>query len=118
MKDEELIKNLKAFSQIKPDSGFVERSRVLILAIPKKRVGFRFGPVLAFASLVLFLILGGLSYLNSNKTSLTSLDADNLLKEAADLDISINLKEAKYFDESAKEVAAVLERVSKEGKDL
>jgi hypothetical protein len=120
MKEERLIKILKAFSQIKPDDGFIERSQVLILSASRrttKRVGLQFGPVLAFVSLVLLLIFGGLSYLNAPKTSLTSLDADNLLNEAANLDISIHFKEAKYFDESVKEVAAILERVSKEMKE-
>jgi hypothetical protein len=125
MNEEKIIKILKDFSAIKPDEDFVRRSRPLILAnSPKPRLsgfkqvllGFKTGPVLIAAALLLLIIFGGYTYLNSNKTQLAGLD-DDLLVESANLDFDIHLKEARYFDESIKEVATILEKVSGSAKN-
>ena len=124
MNEEQIIKTLKAFSNIKPKEGFISRSRPLILAVSQKpRIsGFRwlFGglkaaPALMAVAIFMFLVLGAFTYYNrARENSLVDLDSEALLAEAGDLNFDIHLKEAKYFDESIKEVAAVLEKVGRE----
>jgi len=121
MNEEKIIKILKEFSGIKPGEEFIKRSKPLILAVsPKPRLGgfghlllgFKTGPALVSAALFLLMVLGGYVYLNVGQKQLANFD-DDLLVEAADLNFDIHLKEAKYFDESIKEVATVLEKVAR-----
>lgn len=124
MNEEKIIKTLKTLSNIRPSEGFIKRSRPLILAIPQKSRlsgfkglfrGLKLTPALLSVAIFLFLVLGGFIYLyRINENSLTSLDSEGLLVEAGDLNFDIHLKEAKYFDESIKEVAAILEKVAHE----
>lgn len=121
MNEDKIIKTLKAFSVIKPSADFIRRSRPLILAVQQKprfsyfsrfSEALKLTPAFASAAIFLILILGSFVYFAANQTQLASLDTKELLVEASDLSLNIHLKEAQYFDESVKEVAAVLEKVS------
>ena len=123
MDEDKIIKILKEFSGIKPSADFIGRSRPLVLSARRNRpaVFGRFFEALkvkpAFAlAVLLFLAVAGFAYSRISVTMSTS-DSDNLLVEAADLNIDIHLNEAEYFDESIKEVATVLENVSKQSGD-
>lgn len=118
MDEDKIIKILKGFSAIRPSADFIGRSKPLVLSARRSYpVGFgrffaalKIRPVLVLATLM-FLVVGGFAYLKISNVPFGS-DNDNLLVEAADLNANIRLKEAKYFDESIKEVATVLEKVS------
>ena len=121
MNEEQIVKILKTFSRIKPSEDFIRRSRPLILAVPQKpRLsdfksilrGFWLTPALVTVAVMLLLVVGSLSYYKINDNSSVALDNEDLLIEAGDLSLDIHLKEAQYFDESIKEVAAVLEKVT------
>jgi len=122
MDEDRLIKILQTLRFIEPAKEFKENSRAIILALPKNKKpswrgmleGFKLGTAIAFAAILLFLVFGGFSLFIGNFSSkmLTSFDENNLLHEAANVDFKIQIGEAKYFDESAAQVAAVLQELS------
>lgn len=125
--EEQLIKILKELKGIKPEEGFVKRSRQLVLASPIKARGFlglkmnflesfKLAAALTLASALLFVLLGGFSYLNLKNLSpmgLTSLNAENLKAEAEKLDFQIQLGEAVYNINSDKEVGLKIDELLK-----
>ena len=125
--EDKIIKTLKALRAIEPSEDFVKRSRGLILASPRENhhlagfkfriwESFRFAGALAMASFLIFAIFGGLAYFNIKNLGpmiLTSFNEGNLLTEANSLDFQIRLNEVNYYEESAKQVTALLDEVSK-----
>lgn len=125
--EEKIIKTLKAFRAIEPGNDFMHRSKSVILATPKinhhlstLKISFweslKFGAALSLASILIFIIIGGVSYFNIKKLApgvLTGLDDNNLLSEASAVDFQIKLSEIKYYEEAAKEVTALLDEISK-----
>ena len=124
--EDHLIKILKEFRGIQPDPGFIKRSRLALSALPPQRISnpirrgvmeamesFKFAAAITFASLMLFLIAGGVSYLKFKNAPgiLGSIQEQDLKDEAA---FSIQLGEAKYFEQSSQEVASALNKISEE----
>lgn len=130
--EDKIIKILQSFRLIEPDSEFKKRSQALIFALPKHKtnqlkIGIfdsaKFAAAISFATILLFIVIGGLSYFKITNISpelLGGFNEQNLLSEAAKLNFEIQLGEVKYFDKSAEQVAAVLKEISqvKEGEDL
>ena len=125
--EDQIIKILHSAHKLEPDQEFKKRSRSLILNLPKPknailRLGIfeslQFGAAISFATILLFVLAGGLTYFIArvSPTLLASFDEKGLLEEASGLDFSIQLGEAKYFDDSAQQIAAVLEEISKNNK--
>jgi hypothetical protein len=123
--EEIIIKTLKSLRAIEPSNDFIHRSKSVILNTPKTnhhlstlKMGFweslKFGAALSLASILIFVIVGGASYVkNLAPTVLTGLEDNNLLSEASAVDFQIKLSEIKYYEEAAKEVTALLNEVSK-----
>ncbi|MDP3901919.1 MAG: hypothetical protein Q8Q37_03050 [bacterium] len=130
--EDRLNKALKPFKAIKPSADFMRYSRAEILATKQKFFSARrswhwnfwssvkFASSLTLATLLVLIVIGGLSYFNLNlaPTLLTELDKESLLREANSLDFQIHLKELKYYDDSAKEVAALLDQVTENETNL
>lgn len=130
--EDKIIKILEISRQIKPEQDFQKRSRALILGLPKPKnpvfrfsifKSFQFAASIGFAAILIFIIAGGFTYFISNVSPalLAGFDEATLMEEAAGLDFKIQLGEAKYFDDSAEQIAALLEELSKaekEGADL
>lgn len=126
--EEYISKILKVFhKRIQPDSDFRARSKGLILASPqfppKRFFGLRIsifeaaklGAALTLASFLTFIVIGGISYFgftNTSPAALTSFDPAALSSEATSFDFKIQLGEAKYYDQSSRDIAAVLKSVS------
>ena len=122
--EEKIYKILKAGRSINPSEEFKTRSRRLIVTTPQNQPGifytirnellenFGFGLALGLASLLIFVILGGFSYF---KTSFApeniTLIGEELIAEVENLDFQIQLGAAKYFEESAEEIAALLKEI-------
>jgi hypothetical protein len=108
---ETLIKILQKLKEIEPDNDLSKRSLPLILSAPQNRRAplknffraFQFSGALVLASLLLFIVFGGLTKLSQNffsSNQLTSLDAENIRRELNDLDLKIKLTEVKYISEN------------------
>lgn len=125
--EDQIIKTIQSAQKLEPDKEFQKRSRALILNLPKPknsilRLGIfeslQFGVAISFATILLFVLVGGLTYFIArvSPTLMASFDEKDLLEEASGLDFRIQLGEAKYFDDSAQQIAAVLEKISKSNK--
>ena len=125
---ENLEKILKTFKKLQPSEEFKARSRSLILAAqqnPKRFLGIRFsvfeffklGAALTLASILTFIVIGGISALKVSPSTFTSFDQSTLSDEAESLGLKIQLGEAQYFGDSRDEVSAALEKVSKPAQD-
>ncbi|MEK9186313.1 MAG: hypothetical protein AAB885_01870 [Patescibacteria group bacterium] len=118
------FKILKSLHKIQPDLDYKATSRRLILVAPQSpklalRFGifesFKLGAAITLASVLTFIVIGGISLFQFTKVSpgsLTSFDSQDLTTEALSLDLKIQLGDAKYFDDSTQDVAAVLDKVS------
>lgn len=122
--EDQIIKILESSRRIKPNEDFQKRSRVLLCSLPKpKNPIWRFGifeslnfaASIGFAAILMFIIAGGITYFISHVSPalLANFDEAALMEEAADLDFKIQIGEAKYFDDSAAQIAAVLEELAK-----
>ena len=120
--EERLIKVLKMLKMIKPDEGFIDRSRQLILNNePEPKVvpafsgfrvpeGFKLMAALAMAAILLFVALGGLSFMNLGSS------APSLLTNQAgsgNSNFEIQLGQAKYDLGDEKSVGLNLEELIK-----
>jgi hypothetical protein len=124
--ENKLIKILKSLGNIiVPDEEFKKRSRRLILAIEKQShhiqsvktrfwESLKFSGALAMATFLIFVIFGGLAVFkikNLSPAVLTSFNEDNLLTESEEVDFQIELREIRYYERSAQEVAALFDEV-------
>lgn len=108
---------LKEFRTIKPDAAYSERSKLLIVSTPQQTPGtarfgsffeiFRFAAVTAVAIMLVFSVLGGVSYVNKNYSlaNLEGLDQNSLVAEAQDVQssIDITMAEIKYLETTGKQ---------------
>lgn len=81
------------------------------LAVPHQKIAF------GLTALAIFLILGGLSVLNSSlssKTLVASLNQESLDAEAKSLDIQIQLSQVQYYQDSARRIEIALNQTSKD----
>lgn len=133
-----LKKLLSPIKRIQPDSAYMQRSKALIslrnqetaslpLNLPlSKRFTSRifesvtFTAGLALASLFIFIALGSLSYLAGEPGGqmASSFNNDSLALEAKSVDFSMQIKEISYFDESAKQVALALDKISETSNEV
>lgn len=131
--DAQLKKLLSPLKSITPDSAYMSRSKQLITFARQKAPvvqmplytrfagrmleSFTFSAGLALASLFIIIALGSLSYLTGpaqDGAVATSLNNDSLALEAESIDFNMQIKEISYFDESAKQVALALEKISEQ----
>ena len=127
--DEQFLKNLlKPLRRIEPSRDFMARSKQLITlarqeAAPapiRERVlssifeGFTFSVGIAMASLLLIVTIGSISYLTgtSGGEVASSFNNASLAQEADSIDFNLQIQEISYFDESAKQVALALDKIS------
>lgn len=126
MIEQKLQNYFKRYTSVTPRAEFALRSRAQITCLaqlPTSRPTWimRFketlttGGALALASLLLLIVLGGISYV-AKQGGLTggsvALNAAALSREASALSFNVQLKDAQYFDESASQVARVLDKLS------
>jgi hypothetical protein len=122
--EERLIKILKELKNIIPDNGFISRSRNLILSSPQIKRGlrasffesFKLATALSLASVLLFILVGGLSLLNVKNLSpvvLTSLNDESLKAEEEKLDFQIQLGQISYPTAEDKEIGAKVDELLK-----
>ena len=122
--EERLIKTLKSLNQIEPESNFSTLLKQQVFAAPQRNSrlpsfsrwaleSLKFAGALTLASLLIFAIFNGLlSFGNGVRSSaLTSLNKERMLAEAKNADFEINLREIRYYEHSAQEVAAVFDKV-------
>lgn len=124
--ENQLSKIFKEFKNIQPDAGFIKRSRLALAHLPPQKQSdpirrgvmealesFKFAAAITFASLMLFLIVGGVSYFKFKNAPgiLGSIQEQDLISES---EFSIKLGDAKYFEQSAEQVAAALNKISEE----
>lgn len=127
--EDKLITLLKTLSLIEPDeaSKVRSRSRIVVAKTPtlsRVRTGFfesmKLGTAMALASVLLFIIVGGFSYFKLTSVATvasSSFDFKTLSAEAANIDLRVQLGEAEYFDDSARQMATVLNDVSETATD-
>ena len=119
--EDKILKILKQARHIEPRAEFQERSRRLIFLARRQRINiasafinelrenFKFALALTLATFLLFTIIGGklpLSKIFSGDA--TAFNGKELLREVENLNFQIQLGEAQYFSESAREIAAIL----------
>ena len=119
--EEGLIKILKELKAIKPDEGFVKRSRQMILSAPQRKQNllgirinifesFKLGAALTLASALLFIVFAGVSYLNNSGPALLA----DQHKAGNQSDFYIQLGEARYDLNKDKELGAKIEKLLEE----
>ncbi len=118
-----IIDALKVLKEIKPEDGFVELSRRLILveeqevmkAIggkPWSLFGLRLSKTTVLVGLaILVAVSGGILLRERQSATLAKTNKQNLLSEAQSLNFDIKLQEVKYFNQSAENVTVVLNEV-------
>lgn len=117
--EEKISQLLKACRGLEPSGEFRERSRRLLLTHKPRRLtvfeiirqelveNLKFSLALGLGSLLLFIMLGGVSYFKGANGTV-NLDSAELLREVRNIDFQIQLGEARYFSESAEEIAVLL----------
>lgn len=105
-----LLKFLQQLQQLTPDEHYHKISLPVIVSAPQKRhiplwgkcvEIFNYSSAVVLASLLLFVMLGGLSLLNRPgfaTSALASLDTNNLNAELAQFDFQIQLSEVRYSE--------------------
>ena len=123
--EDRIIKILQSLKLIKPDEGFVSRSRNTVLNSPQNtrwvpNLNFletlKFSAALTLASALLFVFLGGLAYFNVKNASpmlLSGVNDNDLKVEEANVDFQIQLGEVTYYLDSEKELGAQIEELIK-----
>lgn len=127
---ESLLKHLlRPLTRIIPDGAYMKRSKELISfagqEAPLKPLRVRFMSRIfesititagvALASLLLVIGLGSLSYLKTTPSGgqvATSFNNESLAMEATLSDFNMQIQAISYFDQSAKQVAMALDKIS------
>lgn len=117
-----LYKVLKKAHGIAPTHEFKERSKRLILAshqnepsilnriIIELKENITFSLALTLTTFLLFAIVGGTAYF-TNRTGEVASNGTELTAEAENLNFGIELGQARYFNESAEEITALLNEI-------
>jgi len=120
--EEKILQILKRGKGLSPDSDFKKRSYELILSLPQKpktiftffkteiRENLTFGLSLSLASVLLIIIFGGSFWNNPSQNNAAA--SREVVAEAERINFDIHLREARYFTESAEEVAAILDKIN------
>lgn len=124
MTEEFLKKLVSPLKRVEPTSEFMARSKARIMLTkqeaPKFKLRLNFFESLTFtgaiglASILLLAGIGSLSYIASDSSNLADNSLNNavLISEAESANFQLQIKEITYFDESAKQVALVLEKIA------
>ncbi len=116
--EDQVIKTLKSLKSLKPEDGFISRSRRMILASEQNpaRFGFslfenmKLAAALVLASALLFIALGGLSF---HLASSPELFTDSQHPKAGNVNFQIQIGEAKYNLGNATDVGLNVNEVLK-----
>jgi hypothetical protein len=125
MTEEELIQILKAGKSVAPRRELRERFLQSLEATPQKRATLReiiwrefaenlkFGAALGLATFLLFIAFGSVTWWSDfvRTPGGSGLSERELLTEAAKLDFEIQLGEAQYYTDSAREIAVILDEI-------
>lgn len=124
---------IKQFKRIEPAQEYKAKSLRLILSSPQNvenkfsirffassaREILKFGAALSLTGLLITIsVSDSFSRFNAKLLSpvlLSSLDEEKIQKEAGQVDIKINIGEAKYYNDSTKKVAVALNETAKNG---
>ncbi len=121
--EEKILQLLKSLKILQPDKGFLDRSKNLIMSAPQKQFpglvrgvldSLKLSMALSLASLLLFVVIGGFSYLNLQKVSpgaVSLINEAKLRSEASNLDFQIQLGEVKYYLESDEAIGAEIDKL-------
>lgn len=121
--EDKLAKTLQTLKSVHPEEGFIKRSRDLILMAKQSKFGiadlklsiiesFKWGMALSLASILLFVVAGGLASLqNISPALLSNLNDVKLRTEASNLDFQIRLKEISYSLESDQAISAKIDEL-------
>ncbi|MEK7192296.1 MAG: hypothetical protein AAB646_02165 [Patescibacteria group bacterium] len=123
--EEQLSKILKKIKSIAPEEGFLKRSKDLILSARQNKFGFddlrtsllesfKWGAALTLASLLLFVLVGGLTYSNLEGVSpaiLSNLNDIKLRNEVNNLDFQIRLDEISYSSQNDKAIGQKIDEL-------
>ncbi len=128
MEDAQVKKLFGVLARISPDSAYMARSKQLIAMtrqeaatmhapLPWQRRFFESLTVIGAIALTSFLViiaLGSLSYagLKENGSLASSLNATSLISEAKSADFELQIQAVTYFNESSKQVASALDKIS------
>ena len=122
--EEPIIKSLKSFKSLKPDDGFVRRSRDLILASEQNQApgfnifeSFKLAGALVLASVLLFVALSGLSEFNLQNLSpamLSSLNGEGIKAQESPADFHIQIGQVQYDLGDEKEIGAKIDKLLKD----
>lgn len=118
---DQIAKTLQRLKEIEPSEEFKQRSLSLILNSSQKSPAtillkdifsaFQFSGALIMASVLIFVVLGGLSVFNLkafSPSALSSLNTNNLKEEISDLNLQIKLSEIKYYEDSSNKTGVAL----------
>lgn len=125
--EEKIIQLFKNLKTIRPSEHFVQRSKHIILSSQQNKntaktiwykifESLKVSSGLALASLLLFVLVSGVAYnkITNSRLLLTSFNQSKLVAEADTLNLDIHLKEAKYFDDTNKEIENALKKISEQ----
>lgn len=126
--NQNILKVLQELRRIKPDAAYTKHSRMLILAAPQSPVMqpavapklstvFRLSAILGAGLIGIFLILGGISYINETYSplALDGLNQKSLVAEANEINnsIEITLGSIDYLDTSNQATLKKIAEISK-----
>ncbi len=127
MTEDFLKQLLQPLRRIEPEQTFIAASKARILLATQEppmnmlssRLRIRFFESLtltgaiALASFLILIAFGSISYLSGGGATLaTSFNNDALISEAQSTDFQLQIKAVTYFDESAKQVAMALDKIT------
>ncbi len=129
MLEQKLTTYFARFKSLTPSAEFVAKSKTSIVFSKQEspvtmnlwrsvRESFTSAGALALASLLLVVVVGGISYVGKNAGSVATSagndpEAVALLHEASQLTASVQIKEVDRFTQSAESVAVALDKLSK-----
>jgi len=130
MLEQKLTTYFARYKSLSPRAEFLANSKTRILMTRQEQPALRLtlaqriresltvGSAVAMASLLLIVVLGGISYVGQHSAAVatkTAADTESiaLLHEASQLTASVQIKEVDNFTQSAESVAVALDKLSK-----
>ncbi len=128
MIETKLEKYLQSINRATLRADFVPQSLARIISMPQEAArqtlrerlweSVTTGSALALSSLLLVIVLGGISYLSHRSAGTVAvsggLSDDQLVREASQFTFQVQIHEAQLFDESAQKVALILDTLTKD----
>lgn len=113
MNKRELIREIRVLKEIRPDEGFVTRTRSLVItARPTLRIIPTWVAGFALATILLALVASGIFLSARNPSISSSFNKEALAKEFNELDVNLQIDEVTYSRDIHETIASAITEIS------